>query len=248
MSHGRNLSYFVADVHLGLDVRDPGDRESRFVRFLRNIPTDTTESLYLLGDIWDFWYEYRDVVPKGYLRVFSALQSLMDSGVRVVFVPGNHDIWCYSYFSELGMEVLEQPLVREISGKTFFLGHGDGLGDGMRTYKIMRGTFRWRPFQRMFSCLHPWLAFRLGEGWSRRSRLAREIPYRFGDGDEPLYRYCEKESSESHVDHFIFGHYHTEVSLTLRTGARLNIVPDWMGRSPYLVFDGEELRLFDDGL
>jgi UDP-2,3-diacylglucosamine hydrolase len=166
--------YFVSDVHLGLDVKDPAAREARFVSFLRGIPADTTLALYLLGDIWDFWYEYRDVVPKGYVRVFSALMDLMDAGVKVYFFPGNHDIWCYSYFESLGMTVVrEQPQLVEVGGKVFCLGHGDGLGPGMRGYKFMNSVFKCRFIQRLFSTLHPWLAYRLGLGWSRRSRLAR---------------------------------------------------------------------------
>ena len=112
----RTLVYFVSDVHLGLDVNDPADREARFVRFLRSIPVDRTKTLYLLGDIWDFWYEYHDVVPKGYVRVFSALLDLMDAGVEVCFFQGNHDIWCFHYFEELGIRVLQQPYVTEIGG------------------------------------------------------------------------------------------------------------------------------------
>ena len=115
----RNLTYFASDVHLGLQVADPAGREARFVSFLKRIPAAETDALYLLGDIWDFWYEYRDVVPKGSVRVFGALTDLMDAGVKVYFFPGNHDIWAYGYFEELGMKILEQPYVTEIGGKTF---------------------------------------------------------------------------------------------------------------------------------
>ena len=119
--------YFISDVHLGLEVCDPTDREHRLVTFLRGLPEDT-EALYLLGDIWDFWYEYRDVVPKGYVRVFAALTALLDRGVKVFFFQGNHDVWTYRYFEELGMKRLEQPYVMQIAGRKFCLGHGDGLG------------------------------------------------------------------------------------------------------------------------
>ena len=111
-------TFFVSDVHLGLQVADPADRERRFAGFLRSLPEDT-EAVYLLGDIWDFWYEYRDVVPKGYVRVFSALTDLMDRGVKVFFFQGNHDVWTYSYFEELGMKKLQQPALVEIAGKRF---------------------------------------------------------------------------------------------------------------------------------
>ena len=237
----RTLTYFVSDVHLGLDVKDPAGREARFVRFLRSIPADRTETLYLMGDIWDFWYEYRDVVPRGYVRVFAALTDLMDAGVKVRFFTGNHDIWAYSYFESLGMERMEQPAVVELAGKTFCLGHGDGLGPGMRGYKIMRAIFHNRFLQILFSGLHPWFAFRLGNGWSRRSRLAKDRPYVFRGADEPLYRWAVDFAAKEKVDYFIFGHYHAPVDLTLPDGARLMVLKDWMETSPYFLFDGEEV-------
>ena len=243
----RTLTYFVSDVHLGLDVKDPAGREARFVQFLRSIPAERTETLYLLGDIWDFWYEYRDVVPKGYVRVFGALTDLMDRGVRVRFFPGNHDIWAYSYFESLGMEKLEQPYVTEIGGKRFCLGHGDGLGPGMRGYKIMRAAFHNRFLQILFSALHPWFAFRLGNGWSKSSRLAKNLDYTFRGAEEPLYKWCEAFDCGP-VDYFIFGHFHASVDLTLPSGARLMVLKDWMDQSPYFLFDAEVLTCLTFGM
>ena len=240
----RTLTYFVSDVHLGLDVKDPAGREARFVRFLKSIPAERTETLYLLGDIWDFWYEYRDVVPRGYVRVFAALTELMDAGVKVRFFTGNHDIWAYSYFESLGMERMEQPALVEIAGRTFCLGHGDGLGPGMRSYKVMRWIFHNRFLQRAFSTLHPWLAFRLGNGWSRQSRLAKDKPYVFRGEAEPLYQWCADFETRQHVDWFIFGHYHTKVDLTLPGGGRLMLLQDWMEQSPYFLFDGLSVLTF----
>ena len=231
--------YFVSDVHLGLDVRDPAAREARFVSFLRGIPRDTTLALYLLGDIWDFWYEYRDVVPKGYVRVFAELLDLMDAGVKVYFFPGNHDIWCYSYFSSLGITVVrEQPQLVEIGGKVFCIGHGDGLGPGQHGYKFMNAVFKCRLLQWLFSTLHPWIAFRLGLGWSRHSRLARNEKHTFQGESEPLYRWALDFSSVQHVDCFIFGHLHSPAELTLPTGARLVILDDWMEGGQYWYFSG----------
>lgn len=236
---GRRGVYFVSDVHLGLDVKDPAAREARFVSFLRSIPGDTTLALYLLGDIWDFWYEYRDVVPKGYVRVFAALQDLMDAGVKVVFFPGNHDIWCYSYFSSLGITVVRgQPQLVEIGGKVFCIGHGDGLGPGLGRYRFMNAVFKNRVTQWLFSLLHPWIAFRLGNGWSRRSRLARGGTYVFKGAEEPLYKWAEEFSSRQHVDAFIFGHLHCEADLTLPSGARLIVLKDWMEGGQCWYFDG----------
>ena len=233
-------TYFVSDVHLGLQVADPAGREARFVDFLRGLPEDTG-ALYLLGDIWDFWYEYRDVVPKGYVRVFAALQDLMDRGVKVYFFQGNHDVWTYSYFEELGMIRLTQPAVVEIAGKKFCLGHGDGLGPVPRGYRFLRSLFHNRIVQAMFSMLHPWLAFRFGNGWSKENRLARKEEYVFKGESEPLYKFAVDFARTHQVDHFIFGHYHVAVSMILPSGASFNILKDWIDASPYICFDGENL-------
>ena len=233
-------TYFVSDVHLGLQVADPGGREARFVDFLRGLPEDTG-ALYLLGDIWDFWYEYRDVVPKGYVRVFAALQDLMDRGVKVYFFQGNHDVWTYSYFEEFGMIRMTQPAVVEIAGKKFCLGHGDGLGPVPRGYRFLRSLFHNRIVQAMFSVLHPWLAFRFGNGWSKENRLARKEEYVFKGESEPLYKFAVEFARTHQVDHFIFGHYHVAVSMILPSGATFNILKDWIDGSPYICFDGEKL-------
>lgn len=235
----RTLTYFVSDVHLGLDVKNPDDREARFVRFLQSIPKDRTDALYLLGDIWDFWYEYHDVVPKGYIRVFASLMDLMDAGVRVFFFQGNHDIWCFHYFQDMGIRVLQQPYVTEIGGKKFCLGHGDGLGPGHFWYKVMRWGFRNKVCQCIFSLLHPYLAFRIGKGWSKKSRVAKSVDYVFRGEDEPLYKFAVEFSKKQHIDYFIFGHFHVTEDSFLPTGAELIVLKDWMEpqSSNFVVFD-----------
>ena len=240
----RTLTYFTSDVHLGLDVADPSAREARFVYFLKAIPRDRTDALYLLGDIWDFWYEYRHVVPKGSVRVFAALTELMDAGVKVFFFPGNHDIWAYSYFEELGMKRLEQPYVTEIGGKRFCLGHGDGLGPVSGGYMLLRKGFHSRFLQRCFSTLHPWIAFSLGNAWSRRSRLAKRERYVFKGKEEPLYRFCENFGER--VDYFVFGHYHCVVDLPVGE-ARLLVLGDWMEGQDYRVYDASDGTLYMSG-
>ena len=235
------LTYFVSDVHLGLQVGDPSAREQAFVAFLRGIDHSQTETVYLLGDIWDFWYEYRDVVPKGYVKVLSALVSLMEAGVKVCFFQGNHDIWTYHYFEELGMRRLEQPYVVKIGAESFCLGHGDGLGPGRTGYKCMRWVFHNRFFQRCFSSLHPWLAFRMGNGWSRRSRLGKNISYTFKGASEPLYRFCE--TFREPVNYFIFGHYHARVDLPVGSSARLVLLGDWITAPNWLVYDADSGEL-----
>lgn len=232
------LTYFVSDVHLGLRVGNPDEREMRFVSFLRSLP-ENTESLYLLGDIWDFWYEYRDVVPKGYVRVFGALTDLMDRGVDVYFFQGNHDVWTYSYFEELGMKRLVQPCVVDIRGKRFCLGHGDGLGPTPLGYRLLRWLFHNRAAQFLFSLLHPWIAFRLGNGWSKGNRLSHEASYVFDGENEPLYKFALGCTESEKIDHFIFGHYHSDVRMELPGGAVFHILKDWLSSSPYIVYDGK---------
>lgn len=234
----RKLTYFTADVHLGLDYKDAAAREERFVGFLRSIPAEETDSLYLLGDIWDFWYEYRDVVPKGYVKVLSALTDLIDRGVKVWFFEGNHDIWTYRYFESLGMRKLEQPYVCEIGGKVFCLGHGDGLGKGMCGYKFMNKCFKCGFLQFLFSLLHPWIAFRLGNAWSKRRRSKPGRKYIFRGESEPLYQYALEMSEKRKIDCFIFGHYHSKTDMTLPDGAEFHILDSWFDGGDYLYWDG----------
>lgn len=233
----RTLSYFASDVHLGLAVNNPVEREARFVSFLRSIDARRTDAVYLLGDIWDFWYEYRDVVPKGYVRVFAAIQDLIDAGVDVCFFQGNHDVWTYRYFEELGMKRLVQPAVVDISGKKFCIGHGDGLGPVPVGYRFLRGVFHCRFLQVLFSILHPWVAFRVGTGWSKNNRLARHEEYVFKGADEPLYKFAEEFAAGHNVDCFVFGHYHVSVDCTLPRGERFIVLKDWLEDSPYLCYD-----------
>ena len=236
-----HLTYFVSDVHLGLRVGDPAGRESAFVAFLQGIDPAQTEALYLLGDIWDFWYEYRDVVPKGYVKVLAALVSLREAGVQVYFFQGNHDIWTYRYFEELGLKRLAQPQVVQIGTERFCLGHGDALGPGMHGYKFVQRVFNNRFLQRCFSSLHPWLAFRLGNGWSRRSRLKKRVAYRFKGESEPLYQFCA--AFPEPVDYFIFGHYHAQEDLPGGEKARLLLLGDWMTAPNHLVYDSRTCKL-----
>lgn len=240
----RNEYYFVSDVHLGLDLNDPADREARFVSFIKGIPREKAATLFMLGDIWDFWYEYRDVVPRCGTRVIAALVDLMDSGVQVWFCPGNHDIWCYSYFESLGMRRFDQPFYTELGGKRFCLGHGDALGGAGRGYSFMLKVFHNKVLQKMFSTLHPWIAFRIGLGLSNSNRRTHE-PYHFRGAEEPLYKFALSESGHRKVDYFVFGHFHDAVDLVLPTGSRLIVLKDWMdGGEPFGRFspEGFELR------
>ena len=177
-------------------------------------------------------------MPKGYVRVFAALTELIDRGVDVFFFQGNHDVWTYSYFEELGMKKLQQPAVVEIAGKRFCLGHGDGLGPVPLGYRFLRGIFHNRVLQFLFSMLHPWIAFGLGNGWSRSNRLSHDKEYVFKGKDEPLYKFAEEFARENRIDCFVFGHYHSDVHMKLPSGADFIILKDWIHGSPYLCIEG----------
>lgn len=259
----RTKTYFVSDVHLGLKANDPAGREERFVQWLRSIRTPETRSLWLLGDIWDFWYEYRDVVPREGARVLSELIQMVSEGIEVYFVPGNHDIWCYSFFESLGIKKVIQPQAVEIGGKRFLLGHGDGLGGAKFGYRLMLRIFHSRVCQVLFSGLHPWLAFRFGTDWSNSNRR-KHGGYKFRGADEPLYRFCmefnrrtasagyirggapDRHDEEVGIDYFIFGHFHDAVDMPLPSGGRLIVLKDWIGDTAphYACFEGTELTVF----
>jgi UDP-2,3-diacylglucosamine hydrolase len=166
----------------------------------------------------------------------------MDQGVKVYFFQGNHDVWTYSYFEELGMIKLVQPYSVEIAGKNFCLGHGDGLGPVPFGYRLLRSVFHSKVLQFLFSMLHPWIAFRFGNNWSKSNRLSHNVHYAFKGEDEPLYKFAMEYSSQNKVDYFIFGHYHDDVCIDMPSGAQLHILKDWIQSSPYICFDGETLQ------
>ena len=235
--------FFVSDVHLGLRTGDPDEREARFVRFLQAVPADSTKAVCLLGDIWDFWYEYRDVIPRIGARVVAELIRLMNAGVEVYFCPGNHDIWTFSFFESIGIHKIEQPYHMRFGEVDFCLGHGDCLGGAKWSYRLMLKIFHSRVAQKLFSTLHPWLAYRFGLGWSNDNR-SRHKEYHFSGEGAPLYRFAVEESERTHVDCFVFGHLHDSVDMMLPTGARLVVLKDWMdGGMPCCHFDGKEVTV-----
>ncbi len=213
--------YFLADAHLGsLAIEHQRMQERRLVRFLDSIKTKAA-AIYLLGDMFDFWDEYRHVVPKGYTRFLGKISELTDMGVEVHYFTGNHDIWTYGYLEqECGVILHRQPLTTDIYGHVFYLAHGDGLGDPDRKFKFLRWMFHNRTCQRLLNFVHPWWGMQLGQRWAKHSRLKRadgkEPPY-MGEDREHLVLYT-KEYLETHpnIDFFIYGHRHIELDLMLR--------------------------------
>lgn len=241
----KELYYFVSDVHLGLNYLNPVERERKFSSFLQTLPANT-KKLFLLGDIFDFWYEYKKVIPRGFTRTLGALAALADRGVEIHFFNGNHDVWTYGYFKqELGFIMETQPAVFTLAGKRFCLGHGDGLGPGDRGYKILRAIFHNRFLQILFSGIHPRWAFGMGHAWSKHNRLAKGQSCEFKGADEPIVRYAEhfqqQQPEAAKIDYFIFGHFHYRTQAPLHSGGQLFILGEWIHDCDYLVFDGDSV-------
>lgn len=236
--------YFLADAHLGsLALPHERTRERRLVRFLDDIK-DKAEAVYLLGDMLDFWFEYKDVVPKGFTRFFGKLSELTDRGVEVHYFQGNHDMWCGDYLEkECGVIIHRRELTTDICGHIFFLAHGHGLDyrDRSRRIRFMHRCFRSRTLIRLARMLHPHWFIPLGLRWSEHNRLSRESepPY-MGDDKEGLVLFA-KDYLKTHPDinYFLFGHRHIELDTLITPHTRLTILGQWYSLFTYAVFDGE---------
>ena len=238
--------YFLSDAHLGsLAIEHSRTQERRLVNFLDQIK-DKAAAIYLLGDMFDFWYEFKTVVPKGYTRFLGKLSELTDMGVEIHFFTGNHDIWCDDYLEkECGLIIHKKPLTTELYGKEFYLAHGDGLGDPDKKFQFLRSLFHNKILQALFSCIHPRWSIAFGLNWAKHSRLKRENgkePDYMGEDKEYLVLYS-KEYLKSHPDinYFIYGHRHIELDLQLSKTSRVLILGDWISLFTYAVFDGEHL-------
>lgn len=238
--------YFLADAHLGsLAVPHRREQERRLVRFLDEVK-QKAGAIYMLGDMFDFWFEYRNVVPRGFTRFLGKVSELTDAGVEVHFFTGNHDLWCLDYLErECGMTVHRGALTLEMGDRTFFLAHGDGLGDDDRLFRLLRHVFHNGICQWAFRWLHPDIGVRFGLGWAKSSRLRHgsDTPYK-GEGEEPLVQFAKKYlAGHPGIDYFIFGHRHIELELALNRQTRIIVLGDWISQFTYAVFDGEALRL-----
>jgi len=240
--------YFLSDAHLGSwAIPHQRMQERRLVRFLDSIK-EKAAAVYLLGDMFDFWYEYKYVVPKGYTRFLGKLSELTDMGVEVHYFTGNHDIWAFDYLEkECGVILHKQPLTTELYGKIFFLAHGDGLGDPDPKFKLLRYLFHSKLCQWALSNVHPRWGMWLGLTWAKHSRMKRpngeEPPY-MGEEREHLVLYTKRYIQyHSNVDYFIYGHRHIEVDLQLTHKARMIILGDWISHFSYVVWDGEHMHM-----
>lgn len=246
MTNAKKNIYFASDFHLGVPGQvSSAEREKQIVRWLDQIKADAAE-LYLLGDVFDFWFDYRAVVPRGYIRLLGKLAELRDAGLPIYFFTGNHDMWMFNYFEEeLDIPTYRHPIIRELHGKTFFIGHGDGLGPGDYGYKFLKKVFANPLCQWLFARLHPNFAIGLARFWSGRSRAANHWENQFfGPDKEWLIQFSNEKLQELEADFFVFGHRHLPIDYTLNNGkSRYINLGEWINYNSYAVFDGKELRL-----
>lgn len=245
--------YFLSDAHLGSRaVSDSRGQERRLVRFLDSIRHEAA-AIYLLGDMFDFWFEYRTVVPKGCTRFIGKIAELCDNGVEVHYFTGNHDLWMDGYLeAECGLTLHRADATVDIMGRRFYLSHGDGLDPTDRKFALLRRVFHNRLCRRLFALLHPRWGVDFGLAWAAHSRRKRkdgqEPPYR-GEANESLVRFAKAHArTHADIDFYIFGHRHIALDLMLSRSTRMLILGDWITQYSYAVFDGERLVLdsFDE--
>jgi UDP-2,3-diacylglucosamine hydrolase len=238
--------YFASDQHLGAPTKEESFvREQKFVRWL-DIVKQYAEVIFLLGDLFDFWHEYKTVVPKGYVRVLGKLAEIKDSGIPIYFFVGNHDLWMRDYFeTELNIPVYHNTKEFIFNNKTFLIGHGDGLGPGDKGYKRMKKVFTHRFSQWLFRWLHPDIGMKLGNYLSVKNKLISgdEDVVFLGEENEWLVQYARKKLTEKHYDYFLFGHRHLPMEINLGDNSKYINTGDWISHFTYAVFDSQELTL-----
>jgi UDP-2,3-diacylglucosamine hydrolase len=242
----RKKIYFASDFHLGVPSFEASlNREKKLVRWLNEIQKDA-EEIYLLGDLFDFWFEYKHAVPRGYSRLLGKLSELTDSGIPVHVFTGNHDMWIFDYLpKECGVQVHRKPIKKVFNGKSFLIGHGDGLGPGDHGYKVIKKFFASRVCQWLFARLHPNFGIGLAQSLSRYSRTSTGDKDRvfLGEDKEWLIIYCKEYLQQEHIDFFVFGHRHLEMMIDLTPNSKYINLGEWLSHSHYAVFDGQTMRL-----
>ncbi len=240
----KKKTYFISDIHLGLTTIIPSlEREKLLVKFLDEIKKNA-EKIYFVGDIFDFWWEYKFVVPRGFIRFLGKIAEITDMGVPVFFIAGNHDIWMRDYLEkEIGVIVKHGELKLEINGKKILIAHGDGLGHGDKAYKLLKKIFYNKFLQWCYSRLHPNFAFAIAYKWSH-SRRKKETQIKFAGKDkEFLYLYAKERLKTEYFDFFVFGHRHIPMILEVNNNAKYINLGEWITKFTYGVFDNDKFEI-----
>jgi UDP-2,3-diacylglucosamine hydrolase len=246
----KEIIYFASDFHLGVPDHDSSlVREKMLVSWLEKAARDAT-AIYLMGDLFDFWFEYKTAVPRGYVRLLGKLAEITDAGIPVHLFRGNHDMWAFDYLTkELNIELHRDPEIRKFGNKTFYLAHGDGLGPGDHGYKFIKKVFACRFNQWLFRWIHPDLGMKLGLFWSRQSRYANLANENHEEIDRNIINsrlsVHSREILESNpgINYFIYGHWHLPLEIKLTETCTQISLGDWLTNFTYARFDGEELSL-----
>ncbi len=238
--------YFASDQHLGAPNKEKSfPRELKFINWLNEIKKDA-EAIFLLGDLFDFWFEYKTVVPKGFVRVLGKLAEIKDSGIPIYFFVGNHDLWMRDYFeTELNIPVYHTPKEFKINNQLFLIGHGDGLGPHDKGYKRMKKVFTFPLFKWMFRWLHPDLGVKLGQYMSVKNKLISgdEDAKFLGEDNEWLVQYCKRKLETKHYDYFVFGHRHLPLDIELKNNSKYINLGDWIQYFTYGSYEKSKLSL-----
>lgn len=241
----KNKTYFISDVHLGAPaLNNNQQREKLLVQWLDTIKEDAQE-LFLLGDIFDFWFEYKKVIPRGFTRVLGRIADLTDSGVKVHFFTGNHDLWVFDYLpAETGVILHKNEFITHIGDKKFFLAHGDGLDPNDKGYNFLKKIFSNQTAQWVFGRLHPNFAFHMAHTWSKSSRLNKTSEKEeFKVKNESMYKFAEIFLKQEKIDYFIFGHRHKMENIEMENQARFILLGDWITHFSYGVFFENKFEL-----
>lgn len=236
--------YFISDIHLGFPTASESrQREKLLVNWLDTIKPHT-ERLFLLGDIFDYWYEYKRVVPRGFVRFLSKIAEFTDSDIPVHLFTGNHDIWVFDYLpDEIGVKVHHQPYIFEHSGKKIYMAHGDGLGKYDKKYRLLKSLFTNKTAQFFYSKLHPNFTIGFAQRWSKHSRASKPPPTFYGADKEWLILYAKELLTKEHFDYFIFGHRHLAINISIAPDSRFIHTGDWLYHYTYAVFDGTKIEI-----
>jgi UDP-2,3-diacylglucosamine hydrolase len=241
-----NKLYFASDFHLGVpNYAKSLEREKLIIQWLDEVSVDAS-AIYIVGDIFDFWFEYKHAVPKGFVRFQGKIAELTDKGIEIHFFIGNHDMWMFDYFpKELGVQLHRDSIQVEVDGKKVFIGHGDGLGPGDKGYKFIKKIFSNRFFQWCFARLHPNFGIGVANYFSRKSRAATgDVDEVFlGEDEEWLVAYSKEQLQKEHFDYFVFGHRHLPINLSVGENSRYINLGDWIKYKTYAVFEDGELML-----
>lgn len=243
---GKKL-FFASDFHLGVPNREASlQRERRIIAWLESIRSEA-HTIYLLGDIFDFWFEYKHAIPKGFIRLQGKLAELRDAGIPIVFFTGNHDMWMFDYFQkELGIPIYRDPQVLSVGSHRLLIGHGDGLGPGDSTYKILKKFFNSSFCQWLFGWLHPNIGIGIANYWSHSSRISntkKEEDKFQGEDNEFLMVYCRELESREHHDFYVFGHRHLPLDLRINDKSRYINLGEWVNFNTYASYDGVNMEL-----